>query len=66
MSDDCLLVVEGASLAFPGVQALEDMHLNLRHGELLALVGESRLKYGLGPVGFKCQIGHGTILIPWQ
>jgi ribose transport system ATP-binding protein len=41
MSDDYLLVVEGASLAFPGVQALEDMHLNLRHGEVLALVGEN-------------------------
>ncbi|MGH3359574.1 MAG: ATP-binding cassette domain-containing protein, partial [Nocardioidaceae bacterium] len=36
-----LLSVDGASLAFPGVQALDDMHLDLRHGEVLALVGEN-------------------------
>ena len=29
------------SKSFPGVQALEDMHLDLRAGEVLALVGEN-------------------------
>jgi len=36
-----LLEVEGVSKAFPGVQALDDMHVNLRAGEVLALVGEN-------------------------
>jgi ribose transport system ATP-binding protein len=36
-----LLEVEGVSKGFPGVQALDDMHLNLRHNEVLALVGEN-------------------------
>ena len=36
-----LLVVEGVSKGFPGVQALSDMHLDLRHEEVLALVGEN-------------------------
>ena len=38
---DYLLEVEGVSKAFPGVQALDDMRLNLRHNEVLALVGEN-------------------------
>jgi ribose transport system ATP-binding protein len=36
-----LLEVEGVSKEFPGVRALDDMHVNLRHGEVLALVGEN-------------------------
>ena len=36
-----LLAVDGVSKAFPGVRALSDMHLTLRHGEVLALVGEN-------------------------
>jgi ribose transport system ATP-binding protein len=36
-----LLEVEGVRKAFPGVQALDDMHINLRYGEVLALVGEN-------------------------
>jgi ribose transport system ATP-binding protein len=36
-----LLEVEGVAKGFPGVQALDDMHLNLRRGEVLALVGEN-------------------------
>jgi ribose transport system ATP-binding protein len=36
-----LLEVEGVSKGFPGVQALDDMHLNLRHDEVLAVVGEN-------------------------
>ncbi len=36
-----LLEVRGVSKGFPGVQALKDMHLNLRHNEVLALVGEN-------------------------
>ncbi|MEJ3749988.1 sugar ABC transporter ATP-binding protein [Actinomycetes bacterium KLBMP 9797] len=39
--NDYLLEVEGVEKAFPGVQALSDMHLNLRNGEVLALVGEN-------------------------
>ena len=31
----------GVSKSFPGVQALEDMRLDLRAGEVLALVGEN-------------------------
>jgi ribose transport system ATP-binding protein len=38
---DYLLEVEGVRKAFPGVQALDDMHINLRNGEVLALVGEN-------------------------
>ncbi|MEP9382070.1 sugar ABC transporter ATP-binding protein [Nocardioides sp. KR10-350] len=38
---DYLLEVEGVSKGFPGVQALDDMHVNLRYGEVLALVGEN-------------------------
>ena len=36
-----LLLVRGVSKSFPGVKALDDMHLGLRHGEVLALVGEN-------------------------
>jgi ribose transport system ATP-binding protein len=36
-----LLRVQGVSKSFPGVQALEDMHLDLRAGEVLAVVGEN-------------------------
>jgi ribose transport system ATP-binding protein len=36
-----LLHVQGVSKTFPGVKALEDMQLDLRAGEVLALVGEN-------------------------
>ena len=36
-----LLELEGVSKGFPGVQALDDVHLELRLGEVLALVGEN-------------------------
>lgn len=36
-----LLQVQGVAKGFPGVQALSDMHLELRAGEVLALVGEN-------------------------
>ncbi len=36
-----LLKVEGVTKSFPGVKALSDMHLELRRGEVLALVGEN-------------------------
>ncbi len=36
-----LLRVQGVGKSFPGVKALQDMHLDLRHGEVLALVGEN-------------------------
>ena len=36
-----LLEVRGVSKSFPGVQALADMHLELRAGEVLGLVGEN-------------------------
>lgn len=36
-----LLAASGVSKSFPGVQALDDMHLSLRHGEVLAVVGEN-------------------------
>src|SRR5215510_11451663 len=36
-----LLRVIGASKSFPGVQALDDVHFDLRHGEVHALVGEN-------------------------
>jgi ribose transport system ATP-binding protein len=36
-----VLKVEGISKGFPGVQALDDVHLELDRGEVLALVGEN-------------------------
>ncbi|MFI5845230.1 sugar ABC transporter ATP-binding protein [Catenuloplanes sp. NPDC051500] len=41
MSPTRLLEADGVSKGFPGVQALQDMHLDLRHNEVLALVGEN-------------------------
>ncbi|HEY3017027.1 MAG TPA: sugar ABC transporter ATP-binding protein [Nocardioides sp.] len=38
---DYLLEVEDVAKGFPGVQALDGMHLNLRYGEVLAVVGEN-------------------------
>jgi ribose transport system ATP-binding protein len=36
-----LLELHGVSKSFPGVQALSDVHLDLRFGEVLGLVGEN-------------------------
>ena len=36
-----LLEVRGVSKGFPGVRALSNVHLDLRYGEVLALVGEN-------------------------
>ena len=36
-----LLEATGVSKAFPGVKALDDVHFDLRYGEVLALVGEN-------------------------
>src|ERR687891_206190 len=41
MEPALLLHVHGVSKSFPGVKALADMHLDLRAGEVLALVGEN-------------------------
>jgi len=41
MAGTPLLRVSGASKSYPGVQALDAVHLELRHGEVLALVGEN-------------------------
>ena len=38
---ELLLEAAGVSKGFPGVQALSQMHLDLRYGEVLALVGEN-------------------------
>jgi ribose transport system ATP-binding protein len=38
---EALLEVEGVDKSFPGVRALHDMRLELRSGEVLALVGEN-------------------------
>jgi inositol transport system ATP-binding protein len=38
---DCLLEVRGVSKAFPGVIALEDVSVRLRHGTVHALMGEN-------------------------
>jgi galactofuranose transport system ATP-binding protein len=40
-SDENILVMEGISKAFPGVQALDDVSLTLKKGEILCLVGEN-------------------------
>jgi ribose transport system ATP-binding protein len=40
-ADTPLLRVSGASKSFPGVRALDDVHLELRHGEVHAVVGEN-------------------------
>jgi galactofuranose transport system ATP-binding protein len=40
-SEQNLLVMEGISKAFPGVQALDDVGLTLKRGEILCLVGEN-------------------------
>ncbi len=37
----CLLRMTGVSKSFPGVQALQGIDLELRHGEVLALLGEN-------------------------
>lgn len=39
--DQNILVMEGVSKAFPGVQALDDVSLTLRRGEIHCLVGEN-------------------------
>ncbi len=39
--DQNILVMEGITKAFPGVQALDDVSLNLKRGEILCLVGEN-------------------------
>jgi ribose transport system ATP-binding protein len=40
-TDVPLLRVSGASKSFPGVRALDEVHLDLRCGEVLAVVGEN-------------------------
>jgi simple sugar transport system ATP-binding protein len=40
-SDQNILIMEGISKAFPGVQALDDVSLTLKKGEILCLVGEN-------------------------
>jgi simple sugar transport system ATP-binding protein len=40
-SEQNILVMEGISKAFPGVQALDNVGLTLRKGEVLCLVGEN-------------------------
>ncbi|MFT2817555.1 sugar ABC transporter ATP-binding protein [Leifsonia sp. A12D58] len=41
MTAGALLEIIGASKSFPGVKALQDVRLDLRHDEVLALVGEN-------------------------
>jgi ribose transport system ATP-binding protein len=41
VSDSLLLEARGVGKSFPGVRALQDMHIELRRGEVLALVGEN-------------------------
>ncbi|MHA6620437.1 sugar ABC transporter ATP-binding protein [Pseudonocardia sp. DLS-67] len=41
MTGALLLEARGVGKSFPGVRALQDMHIELRHGEVLALVGEN-------------------------
>jgi len=40
-SDQDILVMEGISKTFPGVQALDNVSLTLKRGEILCLVGEN-------------------------
>ncbi len=40
-TDQNILVMEGISKTFPGVQALDDVSLTLKRGEVLCLVGEN-------------------------
>ena len=39
--DQPILIMEGISKAFPGVQALDDVSITLKRGEILCLVGEN-------------------------
>jgi ribose transport system ATP-binding protein len=41
MESQTLLKVEGISKSFPGVQALDDVSMEIHQGEILALVGEN-------------------------
>src|SRR3954470_917622 len=41
MADAPLLQMEGISKAFPGVRALDDVHLEVRAGTVHALMGEN-------------------------
>jgi ribose transport system ATP-binding protein len=41
VAGDPLLRVSGASKTYPGVRALDDVHLDLLHGEVHAVVGEN-------------------------
>jgi methyl-galactoside transport system ATP-binding protein len=41
MADDYLLRMEGISKAFPGVQALDNVKLDVRPGTVHALMGEN-------------------------
>jgi ribose transport system ATP-binding protein len=41
MNQSLLLEARGISKAFPGVQALQDVNLQLHRGEVLAVVGEN-------------------------
>lgn len=41
MSESKLLEIRGATKTFPGVRALDNVSLDLNHGEVLALVGEN-------------------------
>jgi ABC-type sugar transport system ATPase subunit len=40
-TDQSILVMEGIGKSFPGVQALDDVSLTLKRGEVLCLVGEN-------------------------
>ncbi|MCA2000878.1 MAG: sugar ABC transporter ATP-binding protein [Chloroflexi bacterium] len=40
-TDQNILIMEGIGKSFPGVQALDDVSLTLRRGEILCLVGEN-------------------------
>ena len=41
MGDEYLLEMEGISKSFPGVKALDDVHLSVRPGTVHALMGEN-------------------------